>query len=102
MDEPISRILKNIADGPAHEIWISKFDLGSAYGQLLLSREAQNLCIMGVTGGNITGHYRFPKGFYGLADIPTIFQLTLENKHAAWLHDIIVVTTCSKEQHQKS
>ena len=52
-----------------------------------------------------TGYYRFLKGFYGLADIPTIFQekidQTLENKHPAWLDDIIVVTKVSKEQHKK-
>ena len=49
--------------------------------------------------------HRFLKGFYGLADIPTIFQQkidqTLENKHPAWLDDITVVTKGSKEQHQK-
>ena len=47
----------------------------------------------------------FPEGFYGLADIPTVFQdkidQTLENKHPAWLDDIIVVTKGSKEQHKK-
>ena len=84
MEELISRISRKIADGPADEIWISKFDLNYAYGQLLLSREARNLCIFAVTGGNFTGYYRFLKGFYGLADIPTIFQeqldQTLENK----------------------
>ena len=40
-----------------------------------------------------------------LAVIPTIFQekvdQTLENKHPAWLDDIIVVTKCTKEEHLK-
>ena len=76
-----------------------------AYGQLILSREAQNLCNLAVTGGDFTGYYRFLKGFYGLADIPTIFQekidQTLENKHPAWLDDIIIVTKGPKEQHKK-
>ena len=105
MEELISRISRKIADGPADEIWTSKLDLDYAYGQLSLSREARNLCIIAVTGGNFTGYYRFLKGFYGLADIPTIFQekidQTLENKHPAWLDDIIVVTKGSKEQHKK-
>ena len=105
MEELISRISRKIADRPADEIWISKFDLVYAYGQLILSREARNLCIFAVTGGNFTGYYRFLKGFYGLADLPTIFQekidQTLENKHPAWLDDIIVVTKGSKEQHKK-
>ena len=105
MEELISRISRKTADGPADEIWISKFHLNYASGQLLLSREARNLCIFAVTGGNFTGYYRFLKGFYGLADIPTIFQekidQTLENKHPALLDDIIVVTKGSKEQHKK-
>ena len=74
MEELISRISRKIADGPANEIWISNFDLDYAYGQLKLSRRAMDLCIFAVTGGNFTEYYRFLKGFYGLADIPTIFQ----------------------------
>ena len=87
-EEPISR---KIADGPADETWISKFDQDYAYGQLLLSREARILCIFAVTGGNLTGYCRFLKGFYGLADIRTIFEekidQTLENNHPAGLDD---------------
>ena len=64
------------------------------------------ICIFAVNGGNFTGYYRFLKGFYGLAYIPTIFQekidQTLENKHPAWLDNIIVVTKGSKEQQKKS
>ena len=105
MEELISRFSRKTADGPADETWISKFDLDYAYGQPILSREARNLCIFAVTGGNFTGYYRFLKRFYGLADIPPIFQekidQTLENKHPAWLDDIIVVTKGSKEQHRK-
>ena len=62
-----------------------------------------DLCIFAVTVGNFTGYYRFLKGFYGLADIPTIFQekidQTLENKHPAWLDDVILVTKGSKQKH---
>ena len=105
MEELISRISRKIADGPADEIWTSKLDLDYAYGQLLLSREARNLCIFAVTGGKFTGYYRFLKGFYGLADIPTVLQhkidQTLENKHPAWLDSIVVVTKGSKEQHKE-
>ena len=57
-----------------------------------------------MTGCNFTGYYRVLKGFYGLADIPTIFQekidQTLENKHPAWLDDIIVLKR-TKEQHKR-
>ena len=63
-----------------------------------------DFCIFAVTGKNFTGYYSFRKGFYGLADIPTIYQKkidkTLENKHPAWLDDILVVTKGPKEQHK--
>ena len=40
-----------------------------------------------------------------MADIPTIFQetidQTLENKHLAWLDDTLVVTKGTKEQHKR-
>ena len=91
-----------MADGPADEKWISKFDLVYAYGQLRLSKRAMDLCNFAVTGGNFTGFCRYLKCFYGLADIRTIFQekidQTLENKFPAWLDDIIVVTKGSKQK----
>ena len=54
MEELISKISRKITHGPAEEIWITKFDLDYAYGQLLLSRKARSLCIFAVTGGNVT------------------------------------------------
>ena len=43
--------------------------------------------------------------FYGLADVPTIFQekidRTLEYSTPAWLDDIIVVTRRNKQEHEK-
>ena len=102
MEELKSRITRKIADGATDQIWKSKFNLDYAYGQLQLSKRAMDLCIFAITGGNFTGYYRFLKEFYGLADIPTIFQekidQTLEKKHPAWLDDILVVT---KEQHKR-
>ena len=48
---------------------------------------------------------RFKKRFYGLADIPTIFEettgRTLEYSIPAWLDDIIVVTRGIKQEHEK-
>ena len=37
--------------------WTSKLDLDNAYGQLILFREARNLCISAVIGGDFTGYY---------------------------------------------
>ena len=59
----ISRISGQIADGPADEIWIPKFDLDYAYGNLLLSKEARDLCIFALTAG--TSPVVTLKGFTG-------------------------------------
>ena len=105
MEELISRISRKIADGETDLIWISKLDLDYAYGQMQLSKHAKDLCIIAITGGNFTGYYILLKGFYGLADIPTIFEgkidQTLENQHPAWLDDTLIVTKGTKEQHKR-
>ena len=70
-----------------------------------LSEETSRQSVFAITGGNFSGYYRFKKGFYGLADIPTIFQenidRTLEYSTPAWLNDIIIVTRGSKQEHEK-
>ena len=43
MEELISRMSRKIADSEADEIWIAKFDLDYAYGQLPLSKNAMDL-----------------------------------------------------------
>ena len=104
MEELISRISRKISEEKEGEIHISKLDFDYAYGQLRLDEQTRNLCIFTVTGGEFTGYYRFLKGFYGLADIPSIFQeridKTLEFKHPAWLDDIIIVAKGSAEKHE--
>ena len=69
-----------------------------------LSDETSRQCVFALTGGNFSGYYRFKKGFYGLADIPTIFQekidRTLEYCIPAWLDDIFVVTRGNKQHHE--
>ena len=64
-----------------------------------------DLCKFAITAGNFTGFYKFLKGFNVLADIPTIFQETieqsLENEHPAWLDEIMVVTNGTYEQHKR-
>ena len=57
-----------------------------------------------MVGGDFTGYYRFLKGFYGLADMPLIFQQnidrTLKNETPAWLDDIIIVARGTANEHQ--
>ena len=70
-----------------------------------LSEETSRICVFALTGGKFSGYYRFKKGFYGLVDIPTIFQekidRTLGYCTPAWLDDIIDVTRGNKQDHEK-
>ena len=104
MEELISKISAKITDGEG-EIWMSKIDLDYAYSQAKLSMDAAKHCVFSIIGGDFTGHYRFKKGFYGLSDIPTVFQehidRVLEFKTPVWLDDIICVTNGSIEEHKK-
>ena len=76
-----------------------------AYGQTKLSEETSRHCVFALTGGKFSGYYRFEKGFYGLAEIPTIFQekidRTLGYCTPAWLEDMIIVTRGSKQDHEE-
>ena len=104
MEELISQISAKITQNDG-EIWMSKIDLDYAYGQAKLSAEASRHCVFSIIGGEFTGHYRFKKGFYGLADIPTVFQehidKVLEFKTPVWLDDIICVTNGTIEEHER-
>ena len=105
MEELLNQISMEITRDRTSQLFISKIDLDYAYEQMKLSEETSRQCVFAQTGGNFSGHYRFKKGFYGLADIPTIFQVkidrTLEYCTPAWLDDIIIVTRGSKQDHEK-
>ena len=104
MKELISQISAKLTQSDG-EIWMSKIDLNYAYGQAKLSAEASRYCVFSIIGGEFTGHYRFKKCFYGLADIPTVFQehidRVLEFKSPVWLDDIICVTNGTIEEHER-
>ena len=72
-------------------------------GQMRLAPETSKHCNFAITGEKINGYYRFPEGFHGQADIPTIFQekidRTLGHQIPEWLDDIIIATRGTKEQH---
>ena len=104
MEELISRISRKIADGSTDQIWISKFDLDYAYGQLQLSKHALDLCIFAITGGNSTGFYRFFKGLNGLSDIPKYSRKDWPNTGAQTSGVVtwhIGNTKRTKEQHKR-
>ena len=85
------------------DIWISVIDLDYADRQMKLAPETSTQCIFAVTGKNVNGFFRFLKGFYAPADIPTVFQekidKTLGHQTPLWVDDIIVVFRGTKEEH---
>ena len=95
--------VKKRPDRDRDPIWISVVDLDYAYGQMKLAPVTSKHCNFAMTGEKINGYYRFLKGFYGPADIPTIFQekidRTLGHQTPVWLDDIIIVTRGTKEEH---
>ena len=105
MEELLNQISVEITKDRTKELMMSKIDLDYAHGQMMLSEETSRQCVFAITGGNFSGYYRFKKGFYGLADIPTIFQekidRTLEYCTPAWLDDIIVVTRGDRKDNEK-
>ena len=105
MEELLNQISVEITRDRTKELMMSKIDLDYAYGQMKLSKETSRQCVFAITGGKFSGYYRFKKGFYGLADIPTIFQekidRNLEYCTPAWLDDIIVVTRGDRKEHEK-
>ena len=70
-----------------------------------LAPETSKHCNVAVTGENMTGCYRYLKGLYGPAEIPTTFQekidRTLGHQTPVWLDDIIIVTCGTKEEHTR-
>ena len=74
MEELISKISRRITHGKLEKIRIAILDFDYAYGQLELTKKQKSRCIFTINGGEFTGYYRFLKSFYGLADIPTMFQ----------------------------
>ena len=105
MEELLNQISVEITTDRTKELNISKIDLDYAYGQMKLSKETSRQCVFALIGGKFSGYYRFKKGFYCLADIPTVFQektdRNLEYSRPAWLDDIIVVTRGDRTEHEK-
>ena len=105
MEELLNQISAELSKNDRDPIWISVVDLDYAYGQMKLAPETSKHCNFAMTGEKINGYYRFLKGFYGPADIPTIFQekidRTLGHQTPVWLDDIIIVTRGTKEEHTR-
>ena len=96
MEELLNQISVEITRDRTMQLFTSKIYLDYAYGKIKLSEETSRQCVFALTGEKFSGYYRYKKGFYRLADIPTIFQekidRTLGYPTPAWLEDIILVT----------
>ena len=85
MEELFNQMSIEITRDRTLQLFISKIDLNYAYGQMKLSEETSRQSVFAITGAKFSEHYRFEKGFYGLADIPTIFQRKL-TEHRNTVH----------------
>ncbi len=92
-----------ISSNDGEELWISTIDLEYAFGQVELDEDTAKHCVVAIVGGENTGHYRFKRGFYGLADMPVVFQKRLDKllqrNVLAWQDDMLIVTGGNMEQH---
>ena len=105
MEKLLNQISTELSRNDHDPIWISVIDLDYAYGRMKLAPETSKHCYFAVTSENMNGYFRFLKGFYGPADIPTIFQenidRTLGHQTPVRQDDIIVVTRRTKEEHTR-
>ena len=103
MDELLNQISSELSNDDLDPIWISVIVLDYAYGQIKLATKTSNHCNFAITGEKVNGYYRFLKGFYGPADIPSIFQekidQTFGHQIRVWLDAKTIVARGTKEQH---
>ena len=103
LDDLRDSISIKISSNDGEELWISTIDLECAFGQVELDEDTAKHCVVAIVGGENTGHYRFKRGFYGLADMTVVFQerldRLLQRKVPAWQDDMLIVTRGNMEQH---
>ena len=106
MEQLLNQISSKLTRVQNEPMWIIKLDLQYAYGQLKLREETSRQGNYAVTGGSMNGYYRLKKGFYGLSDIPTIFQRKMDRslsyQTVVWVDDIRVVPTGIKRNTKKN
>ncbi len=102
--ELLDRVSMKISKNPTAKLHVSTIDLDYAFGQIELHEATAKHCVAAIVGGKATGHYRFKKGFYGLADMPVILKTKIDKalnyQTPAWQDDIIVVTRGSAADHE--
>ena len=85
LEELLGQVSMAITRNEDMPLYISTIDLEYAFGPIKLHPESSKHCNIAIIGGDATGNFQFIKGFYGLSDMPTIFQEkideTLNIKH---------------------
>ena len=76
--ELLDQISIKISEGRGKPLFISTIDLKYAFGQNALHKNTAKHCVAAIVGEKATGYYRFLKGFYGLADMPVLFQSQID------------------------
>ena len=72
LQELLDRISIKIGKNTEQVLYITVIDLKHALGQIRLHEDTARHCVIALVGEKVTGHYRFNKGYYGLADMPVI------------------------------
>ena len=105
LEELLGQVSMAISKDEDKPLYISTIDLEYAFGQVKLHPDTSKHCNIAIIGGDSTGYYQFKKGFYGLSDMPTLFQenidKTLEYQTPAWQDDIIIATRSTAEEHME-
>ena len=78
MHELIDLAAQIITRDTPGKVWFTSLDLKYAFSQLPLSNLTSSYCNFKILCGEATGTYRFKTGFYGLTDMPTEFQKTMD------------------------
>ncbi len=104
LSELLDQVSMKISGNRTAKLNVSTVDLEYAFGQIDLHPDTSRHCVAAIVGGTATGHYRFKKGFYGLPDMPVVFQTkidqVLNNLTPAWQDDVIVVTRGTDVEHE--
>ena len=109
IDNLMDSVAKYISDNKKKQgnFLFSKVDLKYAYSQIPLHPEIRKHCNFNNLGGKSTGTYQFVNGFYGLSDMPTTFQKTLDktleniDNKFNFLDDILIITKGSTLDHEQ-
>ena len=78
VDELNDGVSQIVTENKESILYFTMLDLKHAFSQLKLAADTAEQCDFNIVGGKATGTYRFPTGFYGLADVPAEVQKAMD------------------------